>query len=114
MLRYLPEEWLRELLRVAAARAAPGSRLAVSVSTRDTEPSETERAREESLAAAGEAVHTVPPRETAFAWIAAAGWTIESVVDPLVDRAEHRRGRLLVAASRRAGDPARAPDGRIP
>ncbi len=114
VLRYLPEAWFRELLRVAAVRAAPGSRLAVSVSTRDSEPSETEQAREESLAAAGESVFTVPPRAVAFDWIAAAGWTVETVVDPLAERGEHRRGRLLVAATRGADHPARAPDGTIP
>ncbi len=92
VLRYLPEPSYRELLRVTAAHAAPGSELAVSVSTRDEEVTEHERHREEQLAHSGEAVLTVPPREIALGWIAGAGWTVLDI------NAVAGRGRLLVRA----------------
>jgi methyltransferase (TIGR00027 family) len=98
VLRYLPEHWYRELLRVSAERAAPGSVLAVSVSTRDRAPEERERAREEALAESGEAVLTVPPADVALAWLADAGWIVDSVTDAAGDASTGTRGRLLVLA----------------
>jgi methyltransferase (TIGR00027 family) len=100
VLRYLPEPAYRELLRVAAVRAVDGSMLAASVSTRDNVPDERERAREEALADAGEAVLTVPPRAIAMEWITKAGWNVAEVVDASHETATARRGRLLVRARR--------------
>jgi methyltransferase (TIGR00027 family) len=94
VLRYLPESAFRELLRVTAAISAPSSELAASVSTRDTDQTDEERSREDRLAAAGEAVLTVPPREVALGWIADAGWSVDEV-DGIAGR-----GRLLVHARR--------------
>ncbi|MGZ4678022.1 MAG: class I SAM-dependent methyltransferase [Acidimicrobiia bacterium] len=97
LLRYLPERWVLDLLAVTARRGAPGSTLVVSISTREEAPSESERAGEARLAAAGEAVLTVPTRETALSWLAGAGWVVSSVRE--ADRPEQRKG-LLVAAHR--------------
>ena len=94
VLRYLPEDAFRSVLRVSAQCAAPGSELAASVSTRDGEISEEEREREVQLAASGEAVLTVPPRDVALAWFAEAGWSVVHV-DGVAGR-----GRLLVRARR--------------
>ncbi len=100
VLRYLPEEAIRSLLHRLARRAAPGSALAVSITTREP-GAETAGAREQRetrearLAAAGEAVLTVPPRATALGWLSAAGWTVPA--DAVHDTAE---GRLLVRATR--------------
>jgi O-methyltransferase involved in polyketide biosynthesis len=77
VLRYLPEHWWRELLRVAAARAAPGSELAVSISVRQEHAGERgseRREHEERLARSGEPVLTVPDPETALRWVAESGW----------------------------------------
>jgi methyltransferase (TIGR00027 family) len=98
VLRYLPDDAIRSLLERTAQRAAPGSTLAVSITTRDpgTEPEETRQqreAREAKLAALGEAVLTVPPRATALGWVLAAGWTVVAVEDS-------GEGRLLVRATR--------------
>jgi methyltransferase (TIGR00027 family) len=98
VLRYLPERWYRELLRVSAGRAATGSALAVSVSTRDGAPDERERAREQALAAAGEAVLTVPPAGVALRWLAGAGWNVDSATEVAEDVPARPRGRLLVRA----------------
>jgi methyltransferase (TIGR00027 family) len=100
VLRYLPERSYRELLRVSAARAASGSALAVSVSTRDRARDDRERAREEALAESGEAVLTVPPADIALEWLANAGWHLDSVTDADAghDTRSDRRGRLLVHA----------------
>ena len=98
VLRYLPEHWYRELLRVSAERAATGSALAVSVSTRDEAPDERERAREQALAAAGEAVLTVPPADIALQWLASAGWNVDSAAEVADDVPTRPRGRLLVRA----------------
>jgi methyltransferase (TIGR00027 family) len=100
VLRYLPEPAYRELLRVAAERAATASVLAASVSTRDNLPDARELAREETLAAAGEAVLTVPSRAVALEWLAAAGWHVDEVVDTSQESPTARRGRLLVRARR--------------
>jgi methyltransferase (TIGR00027 family) len=100
VLRYLPEPAYHDLLNVAAERAAPTSVLAASVSTRDDAPDERERAREEFLAEAGEAVLTVPPRAVALQWIADAGWKVEEVIDASHETQAARRGRLLVQARR--------------
>jgi methyltransferase (TIGR00027 family) len=99
VLRYLPETAFRGLLRVARERAAPGSALAASISTRDREPTENELAREGALAKSGEAVLTVPPRAVALEWLADAGWEVASVEDALdVEESTASRGRLLVRA----------------
>lgn len=110
VLRYLPEGSWRGLLTVAADRAAVGSRLATTISTREGDPTDIDRAQEATLAAAGEAVYTVPPRATALAWVAAAGWTVEAVDDPLhhwTGAAAH--GGLLVQAVRGPTRPSAAP-----
>lgn len=112
VLRYLPEDAWRGLLATAALRAAPRSRLGTTISTREGEPSDADREMSERLAAAGEAVLTVPPRATALAWLTAAGWTTESVDDPLAPWAGTAgHGGLLVEASR---GPTRAVDAPIP
>jgi methyltransferase (TIGR00027 family) len=98
VLRYLPEHWYRELLRVSAERAATGSQLAASVSTRDGTPDERERAREQTLAAAGEAVLTVPPADVALQWLASAGWNVDLATEVADDVPARPRGRLLVRA----------------
>jgi methyltransferase (TIGR00027 family) len=98
VLRYLPEEWFHALLQSAAELAASGGRLAASISTREGEAGERERAREELLEAAGEAVYTVPPRGVALQWVADAGWS-DVTVDPSSQMLEHR-ARLLVSARR--------------
>ena len=98
VLRYLPEPAYRGLLRVAGERAAAGSVLAVSISTRDDEPGERERAREGALAESGEAVLTVPPAAVALDWVAGAGWQVDEVHDADAGAAGERRGRLLVRA----------------
>jgi methyltransferase (TIGR00027 family) len=88
VLRYLPEHWWRELLRVAGAHAAPGSELAVSISIRepdidtDAAAAEDRRRHEERLAASGEPVLTVPDRETALAWVADTGWDEDAAPVP--------------------------------
>lgn len=112
VLRYLPEDAWRGLLATAAGCGAIGSRLATTISTRDGEATEQDRQMEATLAAAGEAVLTLPPRATALDWVAAAGWTTESVDDPLgpwAGPAGH--GGLLVEASR---GPTRPPEAPIP
>ena len=100
LLRYLPEHWFRELLVVTAECAAPTSELAASISTREGEISDDERAREEALARAGEAVLTVPTADTALQWLVTAGWTPVSVEDVARHATGVRRGRLLVRARR--------------
>jgi len=100
VLRYLPEDAFRGLLRTAAERAAPASELAASISTRDNAPSEREQEREAALAASGEPVLTVPPAAVALEWVSAAGWTVESVDDANATESQTRRGRLLVRARR--------------
>lgn len=100
VLRYLPETAIRRLLATIAGRAAAGSELAVSISTRDPgdeDPNAERRlARERQLADEGEAVLTVPPRKVALGWLSEAGWTMESLIE--VDRFDGRRGQLLVLA----------------
>jgi methyltransferase (TIGR00027 family) len=98
VLRYLPEHWYRELLRVSADRASVASVLAVSISTRERAADERERARELALAESGEAVLTVPSAEVALDWLASAGWNVDSVSDAAGDSRTERRGRLLVRA----------------
>lgn len=100
VLRYLTEDAIRSLLTRLARRAAPGSVLAVSISTRDpaaetAEARQQREAHEARLAAAGEAVLTVPPREAALGWLSAAGWTVPA--NAVHDTGE---GRLLVRATR--------------
>ena len=98
VLRYLPEEWFRELLRSSATIAAPGSRLAVSISTRDGDPDEREQTRDRALAESGEAVFTVPPMQVALQWLAESGWT--EVSTDVASRDDANRRRLLVDARR--------------
>jgi methyltransferase (TIGR00027 family) len=100
LLRFLPERWFRELFIVTAACAAPTSELAVSISTRDGAISDDERAREEALAQAGEAVLTVPTADTALEWLTVAGWTPLNVEDVARHAPDVRPGRLLVRARR--------------
>ena len=49
------------------------------------------------MADIGEAVLTVPPRDTALRWIGDAGWTVTSV-DDVTDEHDTPSGRLLVLA----------------
>lgn len=103
LLRYLPEPSVRSLLQTTAAIAAPGSVLAVSISTRepDVELPEGEVRRQRALAESGEAVLTVPPRAVALTWLADAGWL--DAHEEEVDAAAlgTRPGRILVRAVRR-------------
>jgi methyltransferase (TIGR00027 family) len=100
VLRYLPERAFRGLLAAIAGRAADGSELAVSISTREPEVDDPDAdarlARERHLAESGEAVLTVPPRDVALGWLAGAGWTVESLAE--LDGDHGPRGRLLVLA----------------
>jgi methyltransferase (TIGR00027 family) len=99
VLRYLPEVAVHDLLARVRRRAAAGSELAVSITTR--EPAEDDdaagvaarRADEQRLADGGEAVLTVPPRAVALDWLTDAGWVIGSVAD-----LDNRPGRMLVRA----------------
>ncbi len=99
VLRYLPEDWVHELLRVAAQLATPASELAVSISTRDGNPRAGDDERRRALAAQGEPVLTVPTRDVALQWVADAGWTVLSVSDG-TDANPPSRHRLLVRARR--------------
>jgi methyltransferase (TIGR00027 family) len=104
VLRYLPEDWFRELLRAAAEHSAVGSELAVSISTCAPDVDEAARRdrteQEQRLAASGEAVLTVPDRAVALRWLAEAGWSFEHLHD-IADLAPGTRpGRLLVRARR--------------
>jgi O-methyltransferase involved in polyketide biosynthesis len=94
----LPERWFRELLAAIANRAAAGSELAVSISTRppveDATETEARLQHERELANSGEPVLTVPERDVALRWLAEARWKVESVVE--VSGA--RPGRLLIVA----------------
>ena len=96
VLRYLPEHAFHGLLRTTAARAAKGSELAVSISTREGAPGEREVEREQALADSGEAVLTVPPAATAIEWLTEAGWRVVSNSHP--GPQPNTRGRLLVRA----------------
>ncbi len=103
VLRYLPEQWFRALLRVAADASAPASRLAVSISTSEVEDDGSpDVARERLLAETGEPVLTVPPRDVALQWLVDTGWTIGSVDDVAELAPGTRRGRILVRAGRGA------------
>jgi O-methyltransferase involved in polyketide biosynthesis len=97
VLRYLPEHWVHELLRVSAQLAALGSELAVSISTRDSDPRAGEDERRRALAEQGEPVLTVPERDVARQWVADAGWTVLSVSDG-TDADPPSPHRLLVRA----------------
>jgi methyltransferase (TIGR00027 family) len=99
VLRYLPEEWFHELLRVPAELAAAGSELAVSIATREHELRPGEVERRQALAEQGEPVLTVPEREVALQWVADAGWTVVSVSDGS-DADPPSPHRLLVRAGR--------------
>jgi O-methyltransferase involved in polyketide biosynthesis len=99
LLRYLPEEWFHELLRVPAQLAAPGSELAVSTSTQDGNSRSGEEERRRALAQQGEPVLTVPPRDVALQWVADAGWTVLTVSDG-TDADPPSPHRLLVRAAR--------------
>jgi methyltransferase (TIGR00027 family) len=81
VLRYLPEQWFHELLRVPAHLATPGSELAVSISTQDGDSRSGDDERRRALAQQGEPALTVPPRDVALQWVADAGWTVLSVSD---------------------------------
>lgn len=103
VLRYLPEEWFRELLASIARWSAPGGELAASVSPRppaeeDPDEAEARLAHERHLADRGEPVLTVPAREVALRWLGEAGWDVTSVVDIAELRPGSPEGRLLVRA----------------
>ena len=101
LLRYLPEATFRELPAILARRAAPGSELAASIVTipPDEDPAATTLRQEQDrrMAEIGEAVLTVPPRDTALAWVGEGGWTVTSV-DDVTDDHDTPSGRLLVLA----------------
>jgi methyltransferase (TIGR00027 family) len=99
VLRYLPEHWVHELLRVAAQLATPASELAVSISTRGGEPRAGDDERRRALAEQGEPVLTVPERDIALRWVADAGWTVLSVSDG-TEADPPSPYRLLVRAGR--------------
>ncbi len=99
VLRYLPEHWFHELLRVPAQLATSGSELAVSISTRDGDPRSGDDERRRALAEQGEPVLTVPPRDVALQWVADAGWTVLSTSDG-ADADPPSPHRLLVRAAR--------------
>jgi methyltransferase (TIGR00027 family) len=93
VLRYLPEHSFHSLLRASAARAAPGSVLAASIST----------AADLSEVRPGppdEPVLTVPTRAVALEWVAAAGWSVDSVEDADDNPPGSSGGRLLVRGRR--------------
>jgi methyltransferase (TIGR00027 family) len=94
VLRYLPEQWFRELLRIAAELAAPNGVLNASISTKHEQAGASGRQREHP----DEPVLTVPTRDVAMEWVAAAGWTVEHVDDVADFAPNTRRGRLLVRA----------------
>lgn len=100
VLRYLPDHAFRGLLTAAAARAAPGSVFAASISTRERATSESaeRQEREARLAAIGEPVLTVPDRATALSWLAEAGWPDVAVDEVARHAPGTRAGRLLVRA----------------
>ena len=97
VLRYLPEPAVHDLLITSRRLAAPGSELAVSITTglptEDDDAAAARRADEQRLADGGEAVLTVPARDVALEWLTEAGWVIDSVVE-----LDDRPGRLLVRA----------------
>jgi methyltransferase (TIGR00027 family) len=99
VLRYLPEQSCRELLRVVGERAAPDSVLAVSISTRESEPGPSPE-RERRLGEIGEPVLTVPNRRVALEWVTAAGWSDLDVRDIADAAPDAPRARLLVHARR--------------
>jgi methyltransferase (TIGR00027 family) len=94
VLRYLPEQWFRELLRIAAELAAPNGVLNASISTKHEQAGAIGRQREHP----NEPVLTVPTRDVAMEWVAAAGWAVEHVDDVADTAPNTRRGRLLVRA----------------
>jgi methyltransferase (TIGR00027 family) len=100
VLRYLPEDAFRGLFAAVAARGAPGSVFAASISTRERTVSENaqRQERETRLAAIGEPVLTVPDRATALSWLAAAGWRDTTVDEVARSAPSTRAGRLLVLA----------------
>jgi methyltransferase (TIGR00027 family) len=104
VLRYLPEDAFRGLLHVSAERAAPASRFAASISTRERDAAgEADRlahaGREQRLAESGEPVLTVPERAVALEWLAESGWQLRGL-DDLGAAPNARPGRLLVRAER--------------
>ncbi len=111
VLRYLPERWFRELLATLARLAAPGSELAVSISTRppseDADDARVRLEHEQRLAESGEPVLTVPERDVALRWLSEAGWAAQSVVDIAELQVGTRPGRLLVLAHPETQDRAR-------
>jgi len=99
VLRYLPEAAYRGLLATIAGFAAAGSELAVTVSTAETGAAR-DSERDQRLAAAGEAVLTVPPRDVALRWLAEAGWSLDSLTDAASPEEQTVGvGRLLVRAT---------------
>jgi methyltransferase (TIGR00027 family) len=101
VLRYLPEQSFRDLLRATAEMSAPDSALAATISTSETptggDPAT--EARERRIADAGEPVLTVPTRDTTLIWLSVAGWTNLDVQDVADLVPGTKPGRLLVRAS---------------
>ena len=106
VLRYLPEDAWRGLLTTAADCGATGSRLATTISTREGESTEADRQMEATLAAAGEAVLTLPPRATALDWVTAAGWTTRVGRRPAHALGRSRRSRRTAGGGAPGSDPA--------
>ena len=101
LLRYLPEATVHELFTVTRERSAPGSRFALTFSTREADAVVSVEAatREALLGDLGEHVLTVPPRATALQWLADAGWHPEVVDDVATRSKSDGDGRLLIRAA---------------
>lgn len=101
LLRYLPEATVHEVFEATRERAAPGSVFALTFSTREdgAEVTHETATREALLADLGETVLTLPPRATAFQWLADAGWSLELVEDVPAPDGDAGDGRLLLRAT---------------
>ena len=98
LLRYLPEATIHEVLHATRERSAPGSRFALTFSTREPDAVVSAEAatRETLLGDLGEHVLTVPPKATALQWLADAGWQPEVVADVATRLRSDGDGRLLI------------------
>lgn len=101
LLRYLPEATIHEVFTATRERSAPGSRFALTFSTREADAVvSTEAAtREAFLGDLGEHVLTVPPQATALQWLSDAGWQPELVDDVATRSKSEGDGRLLIRAT---------------
>ncbi len=100
LLRYLPEATVHELFSATRERSAPGSRFALTFSTREPGAiaDREAEAREALLADLGETVLTLPPRATALHWLDTAGWRAAVVDDVAGTGNNDGDGRLLIRA----------------